>query len=77
MSLPQIKHTDTRLSDTATNRKWQLIIQNSLLEIQFCAFLAATNLQLMLQDSCIHTDTHGRKLQGDIQNRIINDDITV
>ena len=77
MSLPQIKHTDTGLSDTATDRKWQFIIQNSPLEIHFRTFLTATNLQLMLQSSCIHTDTHGRKLQSDIQNRIINDDITV
>ena len=77
MSLPQIKHTDTGLSDTATDRKRQFIIQNSPLEIHFRTFLTATNLQLVLQSSCIHTDTHGRKLQSDIQNRIINDDITV
>ena len=49
MSLPQIKHTDTGLSDTATDCKRQFIIQNSSLEIHFRTFLTATNLQLMLQ----------------------------
>ena len=48
--------------------------KNSL-QNQFCAFLAATNLQLMLQAAASHG--YPWRLQGDIQDRIINDDITV
>ena len=70
-------HTETALTDTTTDTQWQLVVQELLVEIELLSIFLAFQLQLAKQALLINTDTHGRKLQSDIQNRIINDDITV
>ena len=73
----QEEHTDSGLTDTAADGVGQLAIQNGLVERQFGTFGTACFFQLFLHCLFIYTDSHTGKLQGNVQNRVIYDDIGI
>ena len=77
MRLAQKIHAHPALADAAADGLGQLSGQQGLLEGQVRALLAAADLQLPLQRLRIHADPHGGNLQGNIQQRIIQQDIAV
>ncbi len=58
MGFMEQHHAETALTDTATNGKGQLIVQQLLMEIQFLALLLMFYLELAQQGFLIDTDTH-------------------
>ena len=77
MSFVQQHHAETTLTDTATNREWQLIVQQLLVEIQFLALFLIFYGQLAQQTLLIDTYTHGRELERASQYRIPDQDIAI
>ena len=62
MCLAQEKHTDSGLSDTAADGVGKLPAQNSLLEIQFSAVVAAGFRQLTIQTLGADTEESSRAM---------------
>ena len=77
MRLAQEEHTDTGLTDTAADGVRQLFVEDCFLERKFCALGAAGFFQLGQQSLFVYADTHRGQLQGDVQNRIVNEDVGV
>src|SRR5699024_8646257 len=77
VSFAQEEHTNTGLADSAAGGIRQFLFQNGFLERKICPLRTSGSLQLTGQRFFIHADSHGGKLQGDIQNRVVDDDITV
>ena len=73
----QEEHADPGLADAAADGVGQLLIQNGFLERKFCTIRAACSVQLAQQGVFIHTDAHGGQLQGNVQHRIVDKNITV
>ena len=58
MPLMQQHHTESALSDTASDAQGQLVAQQLLMEVQLLALFLVRQLQLPEQALLIHTDTH-------------------
>ena len=65
------------LADAAADGLRQFAVQQRLLEGQLRALLAAADFQLAAQGVRIHADAHGGDLQGDVQQRIVEQDVAV
>lgn len=59
MGFAQKEHTDSRLADTAADGVGKFVLQNSLLERQFCPLRTAGLFQLAFQSGRVDADTHG------------------
>ena len=68
MSLAQVEHTDTGLSDPSSNCIREFPAEERFLEIQFGTFLAAGKSKLAFQRSFI---------ESCIKNRVVDDNIAV
>ena len=77
VSLSQVVHADTRLADAASYSIGQLAVQQRFLERKFSALFASCELELSAERLFVHADTHGRKLQPHIKDRIVYDDVSV
>ena len=77
MSFAKEEHTDTGLANSTANSVWKFFIQNGLLERELSAVVTAGFCKLFVKCCLVYTDTHGRKLQSNVENRIINKDIAV
>ena len=77
MSLAQEEHTDTGLTDTAADGVWKFFIQNGLLERELSAVVTAGFCKLFVKCCLVYTDTHGRKFKGNVQYRIVYQNIAV
>jgi hypothetical protein len=77
MCLSKEEHTDSGLSNAASDGVRKLLVKNSLLERKLCALGAACLLKLALKGILINTDTHAGELKSDVQNRIVYDDVSV
>ena len=75
--LAQEKHTDTGLADASSDGIGKLPVKYGFLERKIPAVFAAGFLKLDLQSLLVHTDTHGGKLEGNIQYRIVYKDVAV
>src|SRR5699024_10536622 len=75
--LAQEKHTDTGLADASSDGIGKLPVKYGFLERKIPAVFAAGFLKLDLQSLLVHTDTHGGKLGGNIQYRIVYKDVAV
>jgi len=73
----QQNHTESALADTTTNREWQLIVKQLLVEVKLFALFLAFYLKLAQQALLVDTNTHARKLKATTQNRIPYQDIAV
>src|SRR5690606_7204230 len=71
------KHAHPRLSNAPTNRLGQFTIHQHLMERQFHAIRAFSNLQLPEERFLVHTDAHRRKLKSRIQYRVPNQNISI
>ena len=71
------QHTQAALANTAADGQRQLVLQQHLVEGEGPAVIAAGFRQLTVQGFRVHTDTHGRDLQGPAQNLIPEEDIAV
>ena len=77
MSFAEEEHTDTGLADTAADGIWQFFVKDRFLEWKLSAVVTACFCELGVKRILINTDTHRRKLQSDIKNRIVYKDISV
>ena len=73
----QEEHTKSRLTDTAADGVRQFTVEKRFVESQLGSLGASALVQLTKQCFLINTNPHGRKLEGDIQNGIVNDNVTV
>ena len=77
MGLAQEEHAESGLADASAHREGQLIVEDGLLEGQVRAVLAAGLLQLFGQGLSVDPDAHGGELQGNIEHRIVDQNIRV
>ncbi len=77
MGFAQIVHTDTGLSDPAADGIRQFFVQQGLLERKTGAVFTSGKLELSGKCFFIDTDSHGGEFQSDIQNLIVDNDISV
>ena len=77
MGFPEEVNAHTALADTAADGLGQFARQQRLLERQFRPFLTAADLQLFPERIGIHADTHGGNLQGNVQQGIVKQDVSV
>ena len=77
VSLMKQYHTQTALTDTATNAQRQLVVQELLMEVKLLSILLALQLKLTQQTLLVNTDTHRTELETATQNRIPDKDITI
>ena len=71
------EHTDTGLADAAADSIWKFLVQDCLLERKLTSVVAACDGKLSVKRILVNANTHGRKLQSNVENRIINKDIAV
>ena len=70
-------HTESALADTTTNREWQLVVQQLLVEVKFLALFLAFYLQLAQQALLVYTYTHARQLETASQHWIPDEYVAI
>ena len=55
---PQEEHTDSGLTDTASDSVWKLLVENCFLEWKLSSFSTAGLFKLGLKRVLINSDTH-------------------
>lgn len=73
----QKEHADARLPQSTADGLRQSALEQRLLEGQLRAFRAAREQKLPLQGFGVHADAHGGKLHGDVEQRVIDENIPV
>ena len=71
------EHTDTGLADAAADSIWKFFVKDCFLERKFASVISSCDGKLSVKRILVNANTHGRKLQSNVENRIINKDIAV
>src|SRR5699024_9946279 len=77
MGFAEEEHAQAGLADTASDGQRKRAVKDTLLEWKARPFFAAALFQLDCEAFRVHTDSHGGKLQRNVKDRIIDDNITV
>ena len=77
MRLAQEEHADPGLADSSAYSIRKLFVQDRLLERKLTAVIASGKGKLSVERFLVNADSHGGKLKSNIQNRIVNQDISV